>query len=101
MTADEAMKESIRLVTLEQQRDEARAIAVQMTKEVHYLQAELKRLREENERLRRALCDVCNERPGVRTVWTCGLETWACGKCLGDDEDSSSGEGAAPLDGAM
>jgi hypothetical protein len=33
-----------------------------------------------------AKCDVCDERPGIRTVWPMGVETLVCGPCGGDPE---------------
>lgn len=35
-----------------------------------------------------ALCDCCDARPGTAMVIVCGIETWACDRCRGwDDED--------------
>jgi hypothetical protein len=28
-----------------------------------------------------ALCDCCDQRPGVRTVFAAGCETWVCEPC--------------------
>lgn len=36
---------------------------------------------------KRANCDCCDERPGVRTTFVCGIETNVCGPCGGDDGD--------------
>lgn len=36
---------------------------------------------------KRANCDCCDERPGVRTMIVCGIETNVCGPCSGDDDD--------------
>lgn len=35
----------------------------------------------------RANCDVCDERPGVRTIIVCGIETNVCGPCGGDEDE--------------
>lgn len=37
---------------------------------------------------KRANCDCCDERPGVRTMIVCGIETNVCGPCSGDDENA-------------
>ena len=33
-----------------------------------------------------AKCDVCSERPGIRTVYPHGIETLVCGPCGGDPD---------------
>lgn len=38
-------------------------------------------------RARRADCDCCGQRPGVRTVFACGIETNVCGPCGGDCDE--------------
>lgn len=33
-------------------------------------------------------CDCCGEYRALRQAWVTGIETWACAKCSGDDEDA-------------
>lgn len=37
-----------------------------------------------------AKCDVCNDRPGVRTLYPYGIQTWVCGKCSGDEDEEEA-----------
>jgi hypothetical protein len=39
-----------------------------------------------------ANCDVCDQRPGIRSITAYGIETWACVACLGEDEPQSDDE---------
>jgi hypothetical protein len=36
-----------------------------------------------------ANCDVCDQRPGIRSITAYGIETWTCAACLGEDEPQS------------
>lgn len=37
-------------------------------------------------------CDVCCERPGIRTVIVCQIETWVCDECSGNADEDYEGE---------
>jgi hypothetical protein len=47
-----------------------------------------------------ALCDCCDERPGVRTVVAFGIETWVCDPCSGETDPDPYGEMAEARDEA-